>query len=56
MPMRCFQWVPDQLAVLKRLMAEGLKSGGMLAIQMPDNLTEPTHRLMERQRAFRPMG
>lgn len=42
-----FQWVPDQLAVLKRLMAEGLKSGGVLAIQMPDNLTEPTHRLME---------
>ena len=42
-----FQWVPDQLSVLKRLMAEGLKSGGVLAIQMPDNLTEPTHRLME---------
>jgi trans-aconitate 2-methyltransferase len=42
-----FQWVPEQLAVLKRLMAEGLKPGGVLAIQMPDNLTEPTHRLME---------
>lgn len=42
-----FQWVPDQLTVLKRLMAEGLKPGGVLAIQMPDNLTEPTHRLME---------
>lgn len=42
-----FQWVPRQLTVLTRLMAEGLKSGGVLAIQMPDNLTEPTHRLME---------
>ena len=42
-----FQWVPGQLTVLTRLMAEGLKSGGVLAIQMPDNLTEPTHRLME---------
>ena len=42
-----FQWVPNQLAVLNRLMAEGLKSSGVLAIQMPDNLTEPTHRLMQ---------
>lgn len=42
-----FQWVPNQLAVLKRLMADGLKPGGVLAIQMPDNLSEPTHRLME---------
>ena len=42
-----FQWVPDQLSVLQRLMAEGLGTGGVLAIQMPDNLTEPTHLLME---------
>lgn len=42
-----FQWVPHQLAVLKRLVAEGLKPGGVLAIQMPDNLSEPSHRLME---------
>lgn len=42
-----FQWVPDQIAVLARLMTEGLKTGGVLAVQMPDNLTEPTHCLME---------
>jgi trans-aconitate 2-methyltransferase len=42
-----FQWVPDQISVLQRLMRDGLKPGGVLAIQMPDNLTEPTHRLME---------
>jgi trans-aconitate 2-methyltransferase len=41
-----FQWVPDHLAVLDRLM-DGLASGGALAVQMPDNLAEPTHLLME---------
>lgn len=41
-----FQWVPDHLSVLKRLFA-ALPSGGVLAVQMPDNLSEPTHRLME---------
>lgn len=42
-----FQWVPNQLDILRRLMAEGLADGGVLAVQMPDNLSEPTHRLME---------
>jgi trans-aconitate 2-methyltransferase len=37
-----FQWVPDHLAVLKRLLA-GLTSGGVLAVQMPDNTNEPSH-------------
>ncbi len=37
-----FQWVPDHLSVLKRLLA-GLKSGGVLAVQMPDNTNEPSH-------------
>jgi trans-aconitate 2-methyltransferase len=37
-----FQWVPDHLSVLRRLLA-GLKSGGVLAVQMPDNTNEPSH-------------
>lgn len=41
-----FQWVPDHLAVLDRLM-DHLVSGGVLAVQMPDNLSEPSHILME---------
>lgn len=40
-----FQWIPDHLAVLERLTAT-LPAGGVLAIQMPDNLEEPSHRLM----------
>lgn len=40
-----FQWVPDHLAVLERL-AGGLPEGGVLAVQMPDNLNEASHRLM----------
>lgn len=40
-----FQWVPGHLAVLEGL-AAGLPEGGVLAVQMPDNLAEPSHRLM----------
>ena len=40
-----FQWVPDHRTVLKRLFA-ALPVGGVLAIQMPDNLAEPSHALM----------
>ncbi len=40
-----FQWVPDHASVLLRLF-KGLKAGGVLALQMPDNLDEPSHRLM----------
>jgi trans-aconitate 2-methyltransferase len=40
-----FQWVPQHRAVLQRLMAT-LPPGGVLALQMPDNLAEPTHTLM----------
>ena len=40
-----FHWVPDHLPVLKRL-AGFLVAGGALALQMPDNLDEPSHRLM----------
>ncbi|MDE2167376.1 MAG: trans-aconitate 2-methyltransferase [Alphaproteobacteria bacterium] len=41
------QWVPDHASLLSRL-AAALAPGGSLAIQMPDNLAEPCHRLMER--------
>jgi trans-aconitate 2-methyltransferase len=40
-----FQWVSDHVLVLLRLLT-GLKEGGVLALQMPDNLDEPSHRLM----------
>ncbi len=41
-----FQWVPDHIAVLERLAGQ-LAEGGVLAVQMPDNLMEPSHRLMQ---------
>jgi trans-aconitate 2-methyltransferase len=41
-----FQWVPNHTAVLKRLL-EALPQGGVLAVQMPDNLSEPSHALMQ---------
>ncbi|MDQ0509525.1 trans-aconitate 2-methyltransferase [Ancylobacter amanitiformis] len=40
-----FQWVPDHPAVLERLLG-ALPEGGALAVQMPDNVTEPSHMLM----------
>ena len=48
-----FQWVPDHITVLARLM-DHLKPGGVLAVQMPDNLTEPSHVLMEETGAAGP--
>jgi trans-aconitate 2-methyltransferase len=38
-------WLPDHAALLPRLMAS-LAPGGVLALQMPDNLYEPSHELM----------
>jgi trans-aconitate 2-methyltransferase len=39
------QWVPDHARLLPALVVR-LASGGGLAIQMPDNLDDPAHRLM----------
>jgi trans-aconitate 2-methyltransferase len=39
------QWVPEHETLIPRLFA-ALAPGGVLAIQMPDNRQEPTHRLM----------
>jgi trans-aconitate 2-methyltransferase len=39
------QWIPNHEALLPRLFAT-LAPGGVLAVQMPDNLDEPSHRLM----------
>jgi trans-aconitate 2-methyltransferase len=38
-------WVPDHATLLPGLVAK-LASGGGLAVQMPDNLDDPAHRLM----------
>ncbi|MBY4895384.1 trans-aconitate 2-methyltransferase [Cupriavidus sp. AU9028] len=39
------QWVPEHERLMPAL-AASLEEGGTLAIQMPDNLEEPAHRLM----------
>ena len=39
------QWIPGHETLLPALIAR-LKPGGALAAQMPDNLEEPSHRLM----------
>ncbi|MCA1489667.1 trans-aconitate 2-methyltransferase [Sinorhizobium alkalisoli] len=49
-----FQWLPKHIDVLERLLT-ALAPGGVLAIQMPDNLDEPSHALMQEtaeERAF----
>ncbi|MGO4524326.1 trans-aconitate 2-methyltransferase [Microvirga sp. 2MCAF35] len=39
------QWLPGHPTLLERLVSF-LKDGGCLAVQMPNNLNEPSHRLM----------
>lgn len=41
------QWVPDHAALFPALVGR-LAPGGALAVQMPDNLAEPSHRAMNR--------
>lgn len=40
------QWLPQHLAIMGRLIGT-LAKGGSLAVQMPDNLGEPSHVLMQ---------
>jgi trans-aconitate 2-methyltransferase len=40
-----FQWVPNHLDVVDRLF-EALPGGAVLAVQVPDNFSEPSHFLM----------
>ncbi|MDM0040249.1 trans-aconitate 2-methyltransferase [Variovorax sp. J22G21] len=47
------QWVPAHETLLPRLL-NALAPGGVLAIQMPDNRDEPTHRLMREVAAEAP--
>jgi trans-aconitate 2-methyltransferase len=48
-----YQWVPEHLEVLPRVLA-AMGEGACLAVQMPDNLGEPTHRLMREVGAHGP--
>lgn len=48
-----FQWIPAHEPLLVKIVNK-LASGGHLAIQMPDNLDEPSHRLMREVAATGP--
>lgn len=50
-----YQWVPRHLEQLPRIL-EALPRGATLAVQMPDNLAEPTHRLMREVASAGPWG
>jgi trans-aconitate 2-methyltransferase len=50
-----YQWVPRHIEMLPWI-AESLAPGGVLAVQMPDNLHEPTHVLMREVGARMPFA
>jgi trans-aconitate 2-methyltransferase len=41
-----YQWIPKHLEMFRRILGV-LGAGAVLAVQMPDNLAEPTHQLMQ---------
>jgi len=50
-----YQWVPKHLEVLPRVLA-AMSAGSVLAVQMPDDINEPMHGLMEEVAASGPWG
>jgi trans-aconitate 2-methyltransferase len=50
-----FQWVPDREQVMRRLL-DALPPGGVLAVQMPDNTSEPSHAAIADVAASRDWG
>jgi trans-aconitate 2-methyltransferase len=45
-----FHWLPDHATLMPSLV-DRARQGGVVAIQMPDNFDEPSHRLMRETRA-----
>lgn len=50
-----FQWLPEHPAIFQRLMGL-LAPRGALAVQMPDNMAEDSHRLMRETAAEKPFA
>lgn len=50
-----FQWVPDQLGVIERLMGR-VAPGGTFALQTPNNYSGPSHRLLAEIASRPPYG